>query len=72
MHVSAGPLRSVPEYAFPFSQQTEHIQKRAQLQPIGCPFMLTPDVWDSARFSSIFLDTKESKRQIPFEIEIDF
>ncbi len=31
-----------------------------------------PDVWDSAAFSSIFLDTKESTRQIPFEIEIDF
>jgi hypothetical protein len=28
------------------------------------------DLWESARITSIFLDTKESKRQIPFEIEI--
>jgi len=32
MHVSAGPLRSVPGYAFPFTEQTEHIQKRARPQ----------------------------------------
>jgi len=36
----------------------------------GCPTKRAPDVWESARFTSIFLDTKESKRQIPFEIEI--
>jgi hypothetical protein len=55
MHVSTGPLRSVPGYAFPFTEQTEHIQKRARLQPVGCFFMLTPDVWESARFTGIFL-----------------
>ena len=48
MHVSTGPLRSVPGYAFPFTEQTEHIQKRARLQPVGCAFMLTPDAGDSA------------------------
>ena len=55
MHASTGPLRSVPGYAFPFSEQMEHIQKRARLQSVDCSFMLTPDVWDSAAFSSIFL-----------------
>ena len=55
MHVSAGPLRSVPGYAFPFTKQTEHTQKRARLQSVDCAFMLTPDKWDSAAFSSIFL-----------------
>jgi len=55
MHVSAGPLRCVPGYAFPFTEQTELIQKRARLQPVGCAFMLTPDAGDSARFTSIFL-----------------
>src|SRR3990172_872069 len=49
MHVSTGPSRSVPGYACPFTEQTEHIQKRARLQPVGCYFMLTPDKWDSAR-----------------------
>jgi len=63
MHVSAGPLRSVPGYAFPFTEQTEHIQKRARLQPVGCFFMLTPDVWDSAAFSSIFLASSFSCSQ---------
>ena len=38
MHVSTGPLRSVPGYAFPFTEQTEHIQKRARLQPVGLRF----------------------------------
>jgi len=55
MHVSAGPLRSVPGYAFPFTKQTDVTQKRARLQPVGCFFMLTPDVWDSAQISSSFL-----------------
>lgn len=48
MHVSTGPSRSVPGYAFPFTKQTERTQKRARLQPVGCFFMLTPDVWDCA------------------------
>jgi hypothetical protein len=30
---SAGPSRSVPGYAFPFTEQTERIQKRARPQP---------------------------------------
>jgi hypothetical protein len=55
MHVSTGPLRSVPGYAFPFSEQTERIQKRARLQPVGLLFMLTPDAGDSAHISSSFL-----------------
>ena len=44
MHVSTGPSRSVPGYECPFTEQTEHIQKRARLQPVGCYFMLTPDL----------------------------
>jgi hypothetical protein len=32
MHASAGPSRSVPGYACPFAERTEHIQKRARLQ----------------------------------------
>jgi len=55
MHVSAGPLRSVPGYAFPFTKQTEHIQKRARLQPVGCYFMLTPDAGESGAIPSLFL-----------------
>jgi hypothetical protein len=50
---SAGPSRSVPGYAFPFSEQTEHIQKRARPQPAltaDRAYMLTPDKWESARF----------------------
>src|SRR6266542_1708055 len=42
---SAGPSRSVPGYAFPFTEQTEHIQKRARPQPTltaDRAFMLTP------------------------------
>ena len=43
MHVSTRPLRSVPGYAFPFTEQTEHIQKRARLQSVDCGYMLTLD-----------------------------
>jgi len=35
MHASTGPSRSVPGYACPFAEQTEHIQKRARPQPVG-------------------------------------
>ena len=45
MHVSTGPLRSVPGYAFPFTEQTEHIQKRARLQPVGCCFHANTRRW---------------------------
>ena len=55
MHVSTRPLRSVPGYAFPFTEQTEHIQKRARLQSVDCGYMLTLEAGDSAAFSSIFL-----------------
>lgn len=55
MHVSAGPLRSVPGYAFPFTEQTEHIQKRARLQSVDCYFMLTPDAGDSVLIPNLFL-----------------
>jgi hypothetical protein len=55
MHSPTGPLRSVPGYAFPFTEQTEHIQKRARLQPVGCTFMLTLDARDSAAFSGFSL-----------------
>jgi hypothetical protein len=55
MHVSTRPLRSVPGYAFPFTEQTEHIQKRARLQSVDCGYMLTLDARDSVAFSSIFL-----------------
>ena len=55
MHVSTRPLRSVPGYAFPFTEQTEHIQKRARLQSVDCGYMLTLDTGDCAAFSSIFL-----------------
>jgi len=51
MHVSTGPLRSVPGYAFPFTQQTEHIQKRARLQSVDRVCMLTLDAGESAAFS---------------------
>ncbi len=54
MHVSTRPLHSVPGYAFPFTEQTEHIQKRARLQPVGCFFMLTPDAGDSVVTPSLF------------------
>src|SRR5215207_4584420 len=49
---SAGPSRSVPGYAFPFTEQTEHIQKRARPQPAltaDRAYMLTPDWWDASR-----------------------
>ena len=52
MHVSTGPSRSVPAYAFPFTEQTEHIQKRARLQPVGCDYMLTLDAGDSVAFQA--------------------
>lgn len=52
MHASTGHLRGVPGYAFPFSKQTELIQKHARLQSVDCPFILTPDVWESAQISS--------------------
>ena len=55
MHVSTEPLRSVPGYAFPFTEQTEHIQKRARLQPVGCACMLTPDAGESGAIPSLFL-----------------
>ena len=55
MHVSTRPLRSVPGYAFPFTEQTEHIQKRARLQSVDCGYMLTLGGGDSAAFLSIFL-----------------
>ena len=58
MHVSTGPSRSVPGYACPFAEQTEHIQKRARLQPALLAdriYMLTPDWWDSPRFQAVFL-----------------
>jgi len=32
--------------------------------------MGAPNMWDSVAIMSIFLDTRESKRQIPFEIEV--
>jgi hypothetical protein len=54
MHVSTGPSRSVPGYACPFTEQTEHIQKRARLQPVGCYFMLTPDLGYAPRFLAVF------------------
>jgi len=48
-------LRSVPGYALPFTEQTEHIQKRARLQPVGCACMLTLNAGDSvAPTASIF------------------
>ena len=53
---SAGPSRSVPGYAFPFPEQTEHIQKRARPQPAilaDRAYMLTPDWWESARFQAL-------------------
>jgi len=54
MHVSTRPLRSVPGYAFPFTEQTEHIQKRARLQSVDCAFMLTLDAGDSGAIPGIF------------------
>ncbi len=54
---SAGPSRSVPGYAFPFSEQTQRIQKRARPQPAltaDRAYMLTPDGWESPRFSARF------------------
>jgi len=53
MHVSTGPLRSVPGYAFPFSELPQRTQKRARLQPVGCVFMLTPDVWNCCPLGSV-------------------
>ena len=52
---SAGPSRSVPGYAFPFTEQTKRIQKRARPQPAltaDRTYMLTPDKWESARFQA--------------------
>ncbi len=41
MHVSTMPLRIVPGHAFPFTEQTKHIQKRARLQSVDRGYMLT-------------------------------
>jgi hypothetical protein len=46
-------LRLVPtqrsRVRVPFTEQTEHIQKRARLQPVGCGYMLTLDAGESQR-----------------------
>ena len=44
-------LRLDPYAAFPFTEQTKHIQKGARLQPVSCTFMLTLDAGDFASFS---------------------
>ena len=53
---SAGPSRSVPGHACPFTEQTKRIQKRARPQPAPTAdraYMLTPDWWESARFQAV-------------------
>lgn len=53
---SAEPQRSVPGYAFPFTELLQRIQKRARPQPALTAdrvYMLTPDWWESARFRAV-------------------
>jgi hypothetical protein len=49
--VSTGPSRSVPEYACPFPEQTEHIQKRARPQSVGLRFHANTRLVGLAAFS---------------------